>query len=987
MYARLWWKDLRQFWPIWIFLVLAAVVVQMSVLVISGPNGNQDWFQLLSAMAMGWTCLYALAVGAAAFAGEREAGTLKLLDIIPISRSVVWSGKVSFGIATTLAMAIVLLIVAMLGAAGTPAAYAESAQSSDAFTRVLALGLVVFEALGWGLLASAILSNAITAAVAAVCCTGVAWSIATGSLDDLFLPGSSLLSGQLLLVNFIVVVATIAISNLAFTRTWKLFGVPIAFRSPVVITGTRSPRVRQTPSQIQPAPATPWLSAIGTAVRGTGAQTLFRPGERSRFSETRVLVWQTIREGRAIWLLLVPISLIVPWVIAGTPQVGWYAMINAAVALTAGVSVFGIQHRANTQRFLVHHGARAGLVWLVKVGVWLFGLAVIWSILALAAYLLNRQFVRNVANLDRPAYVWALLTLTGVASVFVGVFAISMLCGMAVRRGITAWVLAMVAAGAIVSPAVALLYSDMLPMWSLAVVPPAFLLISWLWSGDWLYDRPAPGRWIRLGLMLTVTITTLFGGYVAIRAWGVPDSPPIPAPRTWANLTPEPVPTDRDAAPIYREAMRLYRKLQDYEVVDIDPGTGVESKAKARPAPNQKSDEQPELLRRQILSYLHQAAARPEYRFFDPSRLSINSVMDVPPIGELALLVKQEFSGRMRQNNLAGAWEDVEVLFRMAHQLSLLATGWTAQQALIVEYDAINLARQWVLDPETKQTRETLRAAMTAYQNLPKVSSSDEVLKGFARYTELSIDEVDEYKIIQLNGSSRSPDKPPPLTSVLHAWLISPSWERERARRLARISFADLSRYAALEPFQRDLHRRNFYQLHGRNFYQFQDAYSSSPLLRLLFPWTISYLTQEDANLVARRALVQIMAIRAWQLEHDGQFPPKLENLVPSELSALPLDPYSGQPFQFRDASLSPIFPDPTWPESFKPTTWPEGTHLLYSVGQNQVDDLGREYPPGWMRGDLLFGVPPIKSTAPISDRPASAKPDVDKTPAQKPKP
>jgi ABC-type transport system involved in multi-copper enzyme maturation permease subunit len=976
MYARLWWKDLRQFWPIWIFLVLAAVVVQTIVLVISGPNANQDWFQLLSAMAMGWTCLYALAVGAAAFAGEREAGTLKLLDIIPISRSMVWSGKVSFGIATTLAMAIVLLIVAMLGAAGTPLTSGESDQSSDAFTRVLALGLVVFEALGWGLLASAILSNAITAAVVAVCCTGVAWSIATGSLDDVFMHGSNLASGQLFLVNIIVVVATIGISNLAFTRTWKLFGVPIAFRSPIVITGTRSPRVRQTPSQIQPAPATPWLSAIGTAVRGTGAQTLFRPGERSRFSETRVLVWQTIREGRAIWLLLVPTSLIVPWVIAGTPQVGWFAITNAAVALTAGVSVFGIQHRANSQRFLVHHGARAGLVWLVKVGVWLFGLAVIWSILAVAAYLLDGQFIRNAPNLIWRDYLLALLTLTAVASVYVGIFAISMLCGMAIRRGITAWVLAMVAAGASVLPAVALAASDMLPMWSLAVLPPAFLLISWLWSGDWLYDRPAPGRWIRLGLMLTVTMTTLCGGYVAIRAWGVPDSPPIPAPRTWANLTSEPVPSDRDAAPLYREAMRLYRKLQDYEVVDIDPRTGVESRANARPAPNQKSDEQPELVRRQILSYLHQAAARPECRFLDPSRLSIGSAMDVPLIGELASIVEQEFSERMRQSNLARAWEDVELLFRMAHHLSLLATQWTAQQALIVENDAINLARQWALDPETKQTPQQLRAAMTAYQNLPKVISSDEVLKGYGRYTERSIDDVDEYKIIQLN---RSPDKPPPLTSVVYAWLISPSWERERARRLARITFADLSRYAALEPFQRDLH--------GRSFYHFQNDYSSSPLLQLLFPWTISYLTQEDANLVARRALVQIMAIRAWQLEHDGQFPPRLENLVPSELSALPLDPYSGRPFHFLDASQSPIAPAQTWLESFKPTTWPQGTRLLYSVGQNQIDELGLQAPPGWMKGDILFGVPPIKRTAPISDRPASAKPDVNKTPEQKPNP
>ena len=203
------------------------------------------------------------------------------------------------------------------------------------------------------------------------------------------------------------------------------------------------------------------------------------------------MVWQTIREGRAIWLLLVPISLIVPWVIAGAPQAQWYAITNAAVALTAGVSVFGIQHRANTQRFLVHHGARAGLVWLVKVGVWLFGLAVIWGMLTVTAYLLNRQFFRNAANLAWRDYLTALLPLIALASAYVGVFAVSMLCGMAIRRGITAWVLAMVAAGVTMLPAFGLAASEMLPMWSLAVLPPVFLLISWIWSGDWLYDRPA----------------------------------------------------------------------------------------------------------------------------------------------------------------------------------------------------------------------------------------------------------------------------------------------------------------------------------------------------------------------------------------------------------------------------------------------------------------------------------------------------------------
>jgi ABC-2 family transporter protein len=978
MYARLWWKDLRQFWPIWIFLVLAAAIVQIIVMVISGPNANQDWFFLLSSMALGWTCLYALAVGAAAFAGEREAGTLRLLDIIPISRSTVWAGKVSFGLVSTLAMAVVLLVVAMLGAMSSPSTQmmpssAAGIEGGSRVSQILALSLVVFQALGWGLLCSAILSNAIAAAVAAVCCTGVAWSGVMGGLDGNVLTGLSPASGLLGLINFIVFLVTLAISNLAFTRTWKLGGLPIAIRSPVVITGTRSPRTVRTALQIQPVPVPELLPTIGAAVRGTDTETPFRPGERSRLAETRALVWQTLREGRSTWWLLLPIGLVLPWIIAGTPQAQWFAITNAVVAITAGVSVFGIQHRTNTQRFLVHHGARAGLVWLVKVCVWLFGLAVIWGVLFIGACIFNFQYIRNMGKSNWFDY-QALFALIGVASIYFGIFAIAMLCGMAIRRGVTAWVLAMVAASAVAIP-VALAASNMIPFGGPVVIPPAFLLISWLWSGDWLFDRPAPGRWLRLGLMLSVMTTTLFGGYIALRAWSVPDSPPIPAPVTWTNLTPEPTPSDRDAAPVYREAGRLSWELRDSEVVGVDPITGGESRVyRARGARGPIDDEHSELVRRQILSDLHQASVRPECRFLDPSKLSIGSSLDLPPMNELAQTVNADFHERMRKNDLAGAWEDVEVLLRMAHHLSLLATLSTAMQAHLIESDALILARQWALDPGTKQTPEQLHAAITAYQNLPKVIPSTEVLKGEGRYTERSIDEIDEYKIIQLSGSSQSPDKRPSLTSVLYAWLISPPWERERARRLARTVFADLSGYAALEPFQRDKQRGNIYTL-----YEFRSTYSSSPLLELLLaPWSIPYLNKEDENLVERRALVQIMAIRGWQLKHDGQFPHMLENLVPAELPALPLDPYSGQPFHLIDASLRSTATPRSWPPGDKPTTWPQGTKLLYSVGQNQRDERGLESPPGWREGDIIFGIPPIK----MQSKPADNKP-----PMQKPKP
>ena len=111
MYRRLWWKDARQFWPIWAFLLLAAGVTQLLVHHFASPETRGT---VLLPLAIGWPFLYAFAVGAAAFAGERETGTLLLLDVLPAPRRVVWAGKVSFAIVSTIALALLLLVLAVL---------------------------------------------------------------------------------------------------------------------------------------------------------------------------------------------------------------------------------------------------------------------------------------------------------------------------------------------------------------------------------------------------------------------------------------------------------------------------------------------------------------------------------------------------------------------------------------------------------------------------------------------------------------------------------------------------------------------------------------------------------------------------------------------------------------------------------------------------------------------------------------------------------
>ena len=70
----------------------------------------------------------------------------------------------------------------------------------------------------------------------------------------------------------------------------------------------------------------------------------------------------------------------------------------------------------------------------------------------------------------------------------------------------------------------------------------------------------------------------------------------------------------------------------------------------------------------------------------------------------------------------------------------------------------------------------------------------------------------------------------------------------------------------------------------------------------------------------ARRMTVAAIALKRYQLKH-GNYPPDLNSLTPEFLSAVPLDPVDGKPLRYKLNS--------------------DGIFLLYSVGENGVDDGG----------------------------------------------
>lgn len=112
-------------------------------------------------------------------------------------------------------------------------------------------------------------------------------------------------------------------------------------------------------------------------------------------------------------------------------------------------------------------------------------------------------------------------------------------------------------------------------------------------------------------------------------------------------------------------------------------------------------------------------------------------------------------------------------------------------------------------------------------------------------------------------------------------------------------------------------------------------AFRSSPVSRLL---KTSEQGTEFGDLRTEahlRLLIAELAVQAHRLEHEGADPATLADLIPRDLAAVPIDPFTGQPLHYRKQD--------------------SGARLLYSLGPDRKDDGGTpvaQWTPQ-SRGDL----------------------------------
>jgi len=902
MLARLWWKEWRVFGPACLLLVLGAAGVQWIYLAGNGAYARDG---SATPMALIWAVLYAYAVGAAAFAGEREGKTIGFLDALPVGRRTLWLGKSSFAVTSTAVLVVALVGLSMLGT--------ERRNEEQYGLQQLAGNFAIWiaEGLAWGLFWSSLLANPLAAGVLAV------GSVATVAiLTNLF-------------------VGLSADADAQFDRTRLLMaGLALAGSAVVMIGRVRALRF-----------VFPWrLERVATQSPTAPAAPAVR-----RASVTRSLVWQAWREGAAGWLLALALALWVPAFktlsgVTGDPSLD--VVLPTLACLMIGIAVFGQDNAAGTRRFLLHHGVAPGSAWGRKMLAWGFPIAILTvALLALLSARSDRFVMPDRRGLAAVCLVATLLD----------AFALGVVCGMASRRRITGALVAVIALIALAPIQVVAATQDMVPAWTLLLSPLILFGVSRAWAGDWLADRGGYRPYARLALLMVVPFGLEAVAYAAYRAWGEPYAAPI------AAIAPTPagsISAGEDAAEAFRKAAEL--------IWTGDPrGVGLDRNDINRIIeegwdPRVAGLDSYLLRHRPALEAARKAAAMPRISAGETSSPTSNPgdpmILRFRDLGRLLALEARE---RQSRGDLPGAWDDILAQLRMAGQLT---ADWPTRartfQSAQLHHQAVGLAIDWASDP--KQAPATIKRAFDDVRALPPPTNMARSLQVEAaeaeRWLALPADELGDAFNSNAHSSARTTSQ-----RLAFALLVAPPWEREHARRVCRRIFAEQIRGVQQEPWRRDA------ALVGQSTDPHSPALRGSNLVRMLLPATEAAIRPFDRELENRRALELTLALRLWQLEHGGNYPETLEALVPSILDRLPLDPYSGRPFGYTRSGGQPVQPPirgdqyDYFHEHLRATA--PGQRLLYSIGPDGHDEgAARSYllgdPSGKQGGDLIIPLP-----------------------------
>ena len=640
MQSRIWWKESRQFLPIWVFLALGAFGVQ-ELANRFGPmvwNFEQGWTPMT--LALGWTTLYALVVGAAAFAGERETKTLAFLDAVPVPRSVLWNGKASFGLVSTAGVGAMLVGIAGLTPWLHPELQAGSIEQSLEFAPL------PLAALAWGLVCSSFTGTALIAAFCAIGCMSFDIGLARVSSEVVnHIQGTGAPSGHWspeLVRTAVVVVVLLLISRS------KIAGASLRL----------------------PSPSAPAAETKSVQVLKAGGIQSFEP-----MLTTRRLFWQAWRSQSSEWLLALAIVAggVAEWSLTSQSLDPWecFGLIATLASVLVGVSVFSKDNSAGTYRFLANHGVAPNRAWSGRIVPGLFKIVLVNLVLFIASrYWTLPSTVAFPQVTERFDYTRneADLLSVFIALVSLHAFSVSQVVSQSVRRSITACVVSIVLSIATFVPMLALVWFRLVPEYALGLVPLVMLVGSLAGMRGWMLEGPGGKRLVvPFGVVAAATAVGA-GGYIAYRTLDVPNGSFFVDSETITAFGPKEQAAARDLEILVSQLQaptgdrKSSESWEDLSTV-LDPTKGF---AKRLWAANQA-----------LLPRIIEQARRNEAPLISP--ITRSTVAPNPAwlmkLTDFAAILGREAYEKIDNGKLPEAWTSIDALLRLGRRMSVAATN------------------------------------------------------------------------------------------------------------------------------------------------------------------------------------------------------------------------------------------------------------------------------------------------------------------------
>jgi ABC-type transport system involved in multi-copper enzyme maturation permease subunit len=806
IFWRVLWKEYRAQRTFWISMVVLTLLVEL--LLLMGPWHNQaERIGAMFFLALASAALYALGSGTTLFATEHEAGTYDFLRALPVKPLVVFAGKIVFALASTAALYLVAWTLALGLARGLP---------DPLFHRQIWVfcGLGGLELLVWGTLFSLLLKRPLVAAVLAG--TFASINLSCFLAVDFY--------NKTIAVRLFIL-ALVTVIDVALAARW--------YRERLLWPARASEAIR-------------WAFVLEPTVP----------------SMLGALLWQEFRQsvamtaGLIIMLLPSVFFLWMEWMFEIRKEsmsagfVGGLATLVFGAALTVpllGSSLFLADQTGCRFRFLAERGIPPRLVWLCRQ---IRGLIVI----LLGLLLVLPPAIGLIARHHPPDGMLVIEYLLGFVVV---AYAGGQLCSMAIRSGIVAATVGTVLTFLLCWWARVMYIFGLSWLWSVAPLPLAFLLATWLHAPNWLLERKTWRAWLRPVLVIVVPALAILAAIPPVRVHQIP----AVGPGFEADELNVPVPPEE------KETLALY-------------GRAIELQRQAVALGNTPADESARrTAEEQAVALALEASRRPLPGFYA-------SAPDATPQPaaeiHLAELVLASAEPLQAEGKLDAALDRYVAAVRIAYHAGQRSRDFALGNEL--EIRACERLRQWAAQPGQKPQRvhEALRTIVEQWRDPP--SCCDTLKHIYLR--DLRV----------LKGDREDTKRYGP-NYLVFKWF---PWERARAVRLFNLRTAE--QFARYRETQEEL-------AVGRTV----NSCSNADFLPVL-PGDLSYGVATRDTVVEhirnwltvetqRRATRLILALEAWKLEHGG-LPGSLQELRGKYLGQLPVDPYAGGPFRYEPKGL-----------------------------------------------------------------------------------